>query len=107
MEPEKLRKAIKILQNQSVKGLEFTLNMCEVFLLLAETPGMCQKDILERLSISPGNIARVIASLGNGTPKKCGLKLITSRQSSYDWRSCQYFITNKGLELVTRLINVS
>lgn len=106
MELGKLMAAVEMLENQSVSNREMTSQMIKVFLFVAENPAMTQKDMAQALSINGGTISRVVTGLADGGSNKGGLKLIKAVQNQTDFRSKQYFLTNKGVELSARIKNI-
>lgn len=106
MELGKLMTAVEMLENQSVSNREMTSQMIRVFLFVAENPAKTQKEMAHVLKINSGTISRVVTGLADGGSNKGGLKLIKAVQSQIDFRSKQYFLTNKGVELSARIKNI-
>ena len=106
MELGKLMAAVEILENQSVSNREMTSQMIRVFLFVAENPAMTQKEMAQILNINGGTISRVVTGLADGSSRKAGLKLIKAALNNTDYRSKQYFLTNKGVELSARIKNI-
>ena len=106
MELGKLMAAVEMLENQSVSNREMTSQMIRVFLFVAENPAMTQREMAHVLNINSGTISRVVTGLADGGSSKAGLKLIKAVQNQTDYRSKQYFLTNKGVELSARIRNI-
>lgn len=106
MELRKLMTAVELLENQAVSNREMTSQMIRVFLFVAENPAMTQKEMAQILNINGGTISRVVTGLAGGSSRKAGLKLIKAVLNNTDYRSKQYFLTNKGVELSARIRNI-
>lgn len=99
MDMGNLKEAIEILDNQSISNREMTAQMIRVLLYVAANPAKTQKEICIETGINKGTISRVVQGLSTGSSKKGGLKLIKGVLNMQDYRSRQYYLTNKGLEL--------
>ena len=106
MELRKLMTAVELLENQAVSNREMTSQMIRVFLFVAENPAKTQKEMAQILNINGGTISRVVTGLAGGSSRKAGLKLIKAVLNDADYRSKQYFLTNKGVELSARVRNI-
>ena len=106
MDMGNLKDAIEILDNQSISNREMTAQMIRVLLYVAANPAKTQKEICIETGINKGTISRVVQGLSTGSSKKGGLKLIKGVLNMQDYRSRQYCLTNKGLELIARIKNI-
>ena len=106
MDMGSLKEAIEMLDNQGISNREMTTQMIKVLLYVAGNPAKTQKEICEATGINKGTISRVVRGVSSGNSKKGGLKLIKGVVNMEDYRSRQYYLTNKGQELIARLQNI-
>lgn len=106
MEARSARTLIEMLQNQGIKGTEFTMYMGRTLMLIADEPGLSQKEIVKKLDMPQGNVNRIMAALCDGSPKKRGLKLVKSTPNIYDWRSSEYYLSAKGVALIEQIKSI-
>lgn len=95
-----------VYMDKGISNREMTTQMIKVLLYVAGNPAKTQKEICEATGINKGTISRVVLGVSSGNSKKGGLKLIKGVVNMEDYRSRQYYLTNKGQELIARLQNI-
>lgn len=103
MELSVLLTAIEMLKNEGIEGCEMNPASMIVFLAIAETPGLSQKELSNKLSVPLTSMSRICQGLTEGKGNRPGLKLIRSEDDAHDWRIKRYQLTKKGLNLLNQL----
>lgn len=83
---------------------EITANAISTLLILIEQGGVVsQKELGDRLGIPQSTVSRTVAHLGEGSFKKEGLGLVTTREDPKDRRFKIVVFTPKGKNLASEV----
>jgi DNA-binding MarR family transcriptional regulator len=96
---------VKALQRLRYYHSEITVLQAQFFLLVAERPGVSQRELWETLGASDTAASRILAQLSDlGDRNRPGLDLITMETMKTDRRVRLLHLTKKGQQLVDDIL---
>jgi DNA-binding MarR family transcriptional regulator len=95
-----LNKAIHLVSELRKIDPEMPMQIAHVFLVIAEKPGICQREIAAETKIGKSSVSRIVEWLGTGT----GKGLVSSAPDFDDRRVSVLMLTEQGHRVLRRVI---